>query len=293
MNKILLIDGNLLAFKSFYATSYAGAYMKTSEGIPTNAVHSFINSLFKLLKEIKPSHVFVAFDKPGKTFRHEFFEDYKSKRQATPESLKVQFILIKRVLSKMRFCWYEESLIEADDLIASWISKINTSHDEIFIYSSDKDLLQLVNKNVSVITKWNKKEYIFENEHNFLSNHQIQPFQIPDFKALAGDPSDNYLGINGIGPKTAINLLNEFTTIENLYVNLDQLKNLKVKEKLENEKDKAFLFKKLAKLKYDVPLEFDLSDLKLNYIYQEEAIKILEELEMKNTISSYKTIFNQ
>ncbi|WP_192805345.1 5'-3' exonuclease [[Mycoplasma] mobile] len=292
MNKILLIDGNLLAFKSFFATAYIGSSLQTSTGIPTNAVHTFINTIFKLLKELNPTHIFVAFDKPGKTFRHEFFEEYKSKRQSTPDSLKVQFIYIKRVLSKMRICWFEESLIEADDLIATWVSKINTSKDEVIVYSSDKDLLQLVAKNVSVISKWDKNEYVIDNENNFFERHSIFPNQIPDFKALAGDASDNYLGISGIGPKTAINLLSEFQIIENLYENLANIKSKKVKEVLELEKDKAFLYKKIAKLKTDVNLNFSLEDIKLSYKFQKEAMEIFEELEMKNTSSKYLNVFN-
>lgn len=216
MEKALIIDGNYLMFQSFYAT-YRGdinVILRTSNGTPTNAITLFLKQLVKYLVFYKPDYLFIAFDAKERTKRHELLDGYKANRIKAPQELFIQFDLIKEILKEMKVFYYESAGDEADDLIATFCKNFESL--EKFIFSRDKDLLQLVNKNTRVFFKDEEVTYL-----NFFEKYQINPDQIIDFKALKGDPSDNLPGIKGIGDKTAIKLLNEFKTFENIYQNLD------------------------------------------------------------------------
>ncbi|WP_416738120.1 5'-3' exonuclease [Mycoplasmopsis meleagridis] len=258
MEKFLLIDGNLLLFQSFFASynPYSQAnLMKSPLGITTNGVHVFLITLAKLINYFQPKYLFIAFDANAKTKRHQMYSDYKSGRNKAPEIIFEQFFLIKDILKKLNIAWEEKEGDEADDLIASLSSKFKTDN---YIYSKDKDLLQLVKENISIVR--NNKEHNFEiiNEENFRFFYGFNPEQVADFKALAGDSSDNLPGVNGIGDKGATKLINEYGNLENIYENLDSIKG-KLKEKLTKDKDQAFLCKNLALLNKNVEMNHNLN----------------------------------
>lgn len=257
MKKIVLIDGNNLMFRSYYATAYAGNLMKNSKGFVTNALYGFANMMNKIIHEEEFSYILVAFDK-GKTFRHDTYSLYKAGRIETPADLKNQFPKAKEMLDAMGIKWYETDGYEADDIIGT-LSKMATDNDyETLIVSSDRDLLQLINDKVTV-KLLKTKDYIMMTRDAFVSEYNLEPIKIIDLKGLQGDKSDNIPGVKGIGEKTALKLLQDYGSLENIYVNIDNIKG-KVKENLINYKDDAFASKQLATIYKEVPLDFTLED---------------------------------
>ena len=275
MKNLILVDGNNLLFRSYYATAYNGNFMKNSKGFPTNALFGFTNMINKILNEEKPTHIIVAFDK-GKTFRHEKYTEYKAGRIQMPDELKQQFPLAKELLTNMGITYYEIDNYEADDIIGTFAKFCE--EDENYtgtIISSDKDLLQLISKTVD-IKLLKSKDYIRYNEETFKQDYGIEPINIIDLKALMGDPSDNIPGVKGIGEKTALKLLQQYKTLDGIYDNIDSI-NGKTKEKLLNEKDNAYMSYEIATIYKEVPLEININDLeyknpdidKLNQLYEE------------------------
>ena len=223
MEKIILVDGNNLVFRSYYATAYNGNFMKNSKGFPTNALFGFTNMMNKIVSEEKPTHIIVAFDK-GKTFRHNLYEDYKGGRMETPVELKQQFPVAKSILDAMGIKWYEIDNYEADDIIGTFAKFCDDDPDFIgTIISSDKDLLQLISSDID-IKLLKQKDYVRYNHDSFVKEYGIEPINIIDLKALMGDASDNIPGVKGIGEKTALKLLQEYKTIDNLYNNIEKVK---------------------------------------------------------------------
>jgi DNA polymerase-1 len=220
--KITLIDGNSLMFRSFYATAYRGDLMKTKDGLYTNALFGFCNMLNGVLTEVE--YAFVAFDAGKHTFRHQEFTSYKGTRKELPDELRVQIPYIKKYLDILNIKREESVDFEADDLIASVAKLAYNEFDEIRIITGDKDLLQLVNEKVNVcLTKKGVGELEEYTKDNFFEKMNINPYQITDYKGLVGDTSDNLPGIKGIGEKTAVKLLNEFGTLENILEHVDKL----------------------------------------------------------------------
>lgn len=258
MRKIVLVDGNNLLFRSYYATAYTGNFMKNSKGFPTNALYGFTNMMNKILKEENPTHIIVAFDK-GKTFRHEKYDFYKDGRSATPDELKLQFPLAKDILDGMGIKHYEIDNYEADDIIGTF-AKFCDIYDDIegLIISSDRDLLQLISESVS-IKLLKSKDHIRYNKDSFIAEYGINPINVIDLKSLMGDASDNIPGVKGIGEKGALKLLHEYGTLENLYNNIDSIKG-KLKEKLVDDRDNAFMSYEIATIYKDVVMEISLED---------------------------------
>ena len=277
MKKIILVDGNNLLFRSFYATAYQGVIMKNSKGFPTNALYGFINMMNKIIKEEQPSYIMVAFDK-GKTFRHDKYEDYKAGRMGVPEELKMQFPKAKEVLTSMGIKYYEIDNYEADDIIGTLARKVDEEDQFIAtIISSDKDLLQLISDEVTVkLLKQN--DSIMMDRDEFFKTYQVEPIRMIDLKALMGDSSDNIPGVKGIGEKTAIQLLSKYESLDGVYEHLDEI-SPKTREKLETDKENAYKSFDLATIYRDVPLDFLLEDCKYNGFKPEEFQKELEELE--------------
>lgn len=277
MKKIILVDGNNLLFRSFYATAYQGVIMKNSKGFPTNALYGFINMMNKIIKEEQPSYIMVAFDK-GKTFRHDKYEDYKAGRMAVPEELKMQFPKAKEVLTSMGIKYFEIDNYEADDIIGTLARKVDEEDQFIAtIISSDKDLLQLISDEVTVkLLKQN--DSIMMDRDEFFKTYQVEPIRMIDLKALMGDSSDNIPGVKGIGEKTAIQLLSKYESLDGVYEHLDEI-SPKTREKLETDKENAYKSFDLATIYRDVPLDFLLEDCKYNGFKPEEFQKELEELE--------------
>ncbi|MDD3186911.1 MAG: DNA polymerase I [Bacilli bacterium] len=274
MEKIILVDGNNLLFRSYYATAYNGNFMKNSKGFPTNALFGFTNMMNKIILEEKPTHIIVAFDK-GKTFRHEMFDNYKAERIEMPNELRLQFPIAKELLDAMGIKWYEIENYEADDIIGTFAKYCDLEPGFIgTIISSDKDLLQLISKDVD-IKLLKSKDYIRYNEESFQKEYGILPINIIDLKALMGDPSDNIPGVKGIGEKTALKLLQEYKTLDGVYENINNIKGA-LKDKLINDKDNAYFSYKLATIVKDVPMTINIKDIvysgnksnKLNQIYE-------------------------
>lgn len=277
MEKIILVDGNNLLFRSYYATAYSGNFMKNSKGFPTNALYGFTNMINKIINEECPTYMIVAFDK-GKTFRHEKYEQYKDGRIEMPDELKVQFPLAKELLTHMGIKYYECDNYEADDIIGTFAKYCDEEEDFIgTIVSSDKDLLQLISHDVD-IKLLKQKDYIRYNEKSFKEAYGIEPINIIDLKALMGDSSDNIPGVKGIGEKTALKLLHDYKTLNGVYDNLDKL-TPKMREKLENDKDNAYMSYDLATIYKEVPMEISIPDIKLKNKNSDKLNEIYKELE--------------
>lgn len=282
MKKIILVDGNNLLFRSYYATSYSGVIMKNSKGFPTNGLYGFINMINKIIEEEKPNYILVAFDK-GKTFRHEKYSEYKAGRREMPEELKLQFPKAKEVLDAMGIKHFEIDNYEADDIIGTLAKTVDMEDKFIAtIISSDKDLLQLISKEVEV-KLLKTKGFIRFDEKTFKDTYGTTPIHMIDLKALMGDASDHIQGVKGIGEKTAINLLTKYQSLDNVYEHLNEIGG-KTKEKLEQGKDDAYMSYDLATIYKEVPIPFSLEDC----IYKGMNIKdykdILEELEFKSLL---------
>ncbi|UWV79227.1 DNA polymerase I [Mycoplasmopsis felis] len=282
-NKNLVIDGNYLLFQSFYA-SYRGdinTILRTSKGIPTNAIQLFLMQLLKLLKEIKPTHLFIAFDAYGQTLRHLQYQEYKSGRAKAPNELYIQMNLIKEILTKLNIKWLEQEAYEADDLIATFTNLLPGNN---FVFSADKDLLQLVNSKTTLIHRKSDK-YLYITNKNFYDLFEINPEQITSFKGLKGDPSDNLPGIKGVGDKTAIKLLNEFKDFDGIFRNIDSpIITKSLREKLKDGYEQGLLCFNLAKLNFNIPnFNTQIGDYELS-INLDAGISLLEELELKIVI---------
>ena len=282
MKKIILVDGNNLLFRSFYATAYQGVIMKNSKGFPTNALYGFINMMNKIIKEENPTYIMVAFDK-GKTFRHDKYDDYKAGRQAMPDELKMQFPKAKEILDAMGIKHFEIDNYEADDIIGTLAKRVDEEDEFIAtIVSSDKDLLQLISDEVEV-KLLKQSGHILMTRDEFKNTYQVEPIRMIDLKALMGDASDHIPGVKGIGEKTAISLLVKYGSLDGLYENIESVTG-KTKEKLLADKDNAYMSYDLATIYRDVPLEFELEDCKYGGMNEEKFIKMLEEFEFHSML---------
>lgn len=291
MKNLILVDGNNLLFRSYYATAYNGNFMKNSKGFPTNGLFGFTNMINKILEEEKPTHIIVAFDK-GKTFRHEKYKDYKAGRIEMPDELKLQFPVAKELLTKMGITYYEIENYEADDIIGT-LAKFCEEDPEYTgtIISSDKDLLQLITKTVN-IKLLKSKDYIRYTEESFKSDWGIDPINIIDLKALMGDSSDNIKGVKGIGEKGALKLLHEYKTLDGIYENIDNIKGA-TKEKLIDGKEDAYESYELATIYKEVPMEINIEDLEYKTPNIEELNKMYEELEFYSFLKKTKQVIQE
>lgn len=282
MKKVILIDGNNILFRSYYATAYKGEIMRNSKGFPTNALYGLINMLNKVIKEENPSYVMVAFDM-GKTFRHEQYKDYKAGRSETPDDLKMQFPIAKELVSAMGMTYLEIENYEADDIIGTFAKK--ASEDPNFdatIISSDKDLLQLISEDVDV-KLLKQVGFVRMDQSEFKNTYGIEAARMIDLKALMGDPSDNIPGVRGVGEKTALSLLQKYDNLDKIYENIDEITG-KLKEKLIEGKEDAYLSYDLATIYTDVPLDTDFEKIKYKGYDPLKYIELLEDLEFRSLI---------
>ncbi len=287
MKKIILVDGNNLIFRSYYATAYSGNLLKNSKGFPTNALYGFIGMIHKILEEEKPQYIAVAFD-IGKNFRKEKYDFYKEGRKKTPDELHMQEPYARKILKAMGIPYFELAPYEADDIIGTFAKMVEEDPDFVgTIISSDRDLLQLVSPQLEM-KLLKQKDYIRYNVDTFKKDYGIDPLKIIDLKALAGDSSDNIPGVRGIGEKTALNLLQKYGSLEGIYDHIDEIKG-KTKEKLEIDKENAFMSQEIATIYKDVPLEVkDLEDIKYTKENTEELYSIYEELEFYSYMKGLK-----
>ena len=276
MKKIVLVDGNNLLFRSYYATAYTGNIMRNKEGFPTNGVYGFVNMINKIISDEKPEYMMVAFD-IGKTFRHEKYERYKDGRKETPDDLKVQFPVAKKILTAMGIKYLEHAGYEADDIIGTismWCEK--DPEYEALIVSSDKDLLQLISDE-TVVKLLKTKDYIWMDKKTFNDTYGFDPIHMIDLKALMGDSSDNIPGVKGIGEKGAIKLVSEYKTIDNIYENIDKIKGA-MQIKLIDGKEDAYYSKDLVTIYREVPLDITFDDLLYKGENADELIDIYNDL---------------
>ena len=287
MKKVVLVDGNNLIFRSYYATAYSGNFMKNSKGFPTNALYGLINMINKIVKEEEPEYMLVAFDK-GKTFRHEQYADYKAGRIAMPEELKMQFPIAKIIIEEMGIKVFEIDNYEADDIIGTLSKMIDDNGDsyEGLIVSSDKDLLQLISDKVTV-KLLKSKDYIMMTKEKFFEEYGLEPIKMIDIKSLQGDPSDNIPGVKGIGEKTALKLLHDYGSLEGVYENIDMIKGA-TRTKLFVDRESAFQSKDLATIYKEVDLGFTLEDTKITDGDFEALKKSYEELEFYSLLKNMK-----
>ena len=285
MKKIILVDGNNLMFRSYYATAYSGSIMRNSKDFPTNALYGFVSMINKIIDEEKPEYMAVAFD-IGKNFRKDKYQDYKAGRHETPQDLKLQMPVAREILDKMGIKHFELEPYEADDIIGTLAKMADNDPDfDATIVSSDRDLLQLISDVVDV-KLLKQKGHIRYNPQTFYEDYKIAPINIIDLKALAGDSSDNIPGVKGVGEKTALTLLQKYTTLENIYDHIDEIKG-KLQEKLINDKDNAFFSKEIATIYRDVPLNIkDLEDITYEKNFNKELYDLFVELEFYSFIKN-------
>lgn len=277
MGKFVLIDGNSLINRAFYATPI----LTDSQGNPTNAVYAFINMLVKIINDVRPDHMLVAFDRKEPTFRHKMFTEYKGTRKPMPEELAAQIPLLKTVLDEMGIKRYEQAGFEADDIIGTLAKKFS---EDTIVYTGDKDSFQLVDSTTSVyFTKRGITEIQPYTAYNFVELTGITPVQIIDLKALMGDSSDNIPGVKGVGEKTALSLVQQFGSVENLYENVDEITG-KLKDKLVSDKENCLMSKTLATINTQMDIPLELADLTFQYPFSDNVRSLFSKYEFKNLL---------
>lgn len=280
MDKLILIDGNNIIYRAFFAMPP----LTNTAGQQTNAVYGFTTMLLRLIEEHKPSHLIVAFDAGKITFRHEGYEDYKGGRQKTPPELSEQFPLLKDLLRDLGVPQFEISGYEADDIIGSISREADAAGREVMIVSGDKDMLQLASEHTTIaLVRKGVTEVEMYGPQQIREKYDLTPEQIIDLKGLMGDASDNIPGVPGVGEKTALKLLHQFGSVEGVLAGTGELKG-KMKEKLEEHADSAVMSKKLATIYREVPLEHAWEDMSFAGINRDTAGPALAKLEFKSLL---------
>ncbi|MDE6505392.1 MAG: DNA polymerase I [Clostridia bacterium] len=278
MKKLVLIDGNSLLNRAFYATPV----FSTSNGMPTNAIFGFIKLLFKIQSDLKPDYLVVAFDLKAPTFRHKMYDGYKGTRKPMPDELAVQVEPLKKLLKAMRIATCEKEGIEADDILGTLSKKFNVHS---YVYTGDRDSYQLVDDKTDVyFTKRGVADLLKLNNDNFKELVGLEPCQVVDLKALMGDSSDNIPGVPGIGEKTAYGLLVKYGNLDNIYDHIDELKPA-VSSKLSAHKDLAYLSYKLALIDRNCSLDIELENCVSPVKFGSEVKKIFAEFEFRSLLT--------
>ena len=284
MKKIIILDGNSVMFRAYYATAYTGNLMQARSGLYTNAIYGFVNMIQHILQTKDLTNIFVAFDKGKKTLRHQTYSEYKSGRSATPEEFLMQIPYIKEYLDVLGIKHLELDDYEADDIVGSMAYLAKDKFDEVMVVSGDKDLLQLAKGNIHVyLTKKGLTDLECYTEENFKSLMGIESSQMVDYKGLIGDNSDNLPGVPGVGPKTAAKLLEQYGSLEGIINNLDNLSG-KLKENISTYKEQALRSKTLATLYLDVDLGYSVEDTLYVEASKLELRKFYEKVEFKSFI---------
>lgn len=261
---VLLVDGMALLFRGFFATSFRGNFMRNSEGIPTNGMYQYLKYMLNAIETFNPTHVVCCWDMGSKTFRTEMLPAYKANRSEPPEELIPQFDRIKEIMEIFTIPNVGLKNYEADDCIGT-LAREYSEANEVLILTGDHDMLQLVDKGIQVaIMKKGQGNYDVYTHENFREKKGIVPKQVIDMKALMGDSADNYPGVKGIGEKTALKLVQEYETIDNMLENIDRLPK-GVQTKINANMEMLHLSRELAEIKCDVPICCALEDALWNY----------------------------
>lgn len=287
----VIIDSNSIIHRAFHALPP----LKTKDGEIVNAVYGFLLVLFKLLKELKPKYFVACFDLPEPTFRKKAFPEYKAQRKKAPDELYTQIPMVKKVLKTFNVPVFEKSGYEGDDLIGTLASSLTKGKEgkvQNIVVSGDLDNLQLVDENTLVyfLNKGVKNGLMYDAKTISEKYEGLTPLQLVDYKGLRGDVSDNIPGVKGIGEKTALKLIKEFGSIENLYKSIEKADLPKgVKDKLVNDKEKALLSRELSEIKRDVPLEVNMKDCEWGGYDEKEIVSMLKEFGFSSLIKNIST----
>ncbi|AQX53522.1 DNA polymerase I [Priestia flexa] len=282
--KLVLIDGNSIAYRAFFALPL----LNNDKGIHTNAIYGFTTMLMRILEEEKPTHLLVAFDAGKTTFRHKTFTEYKGGRQKTPPELSEQFPFIRDLLDAYGIKRYELENYEADDIIGTLAKQAEKENFEVKVISGDKDLLQLVSEHITVgITRKGITDVDAYTPALIDEKYGIKAMQIIDMKGLMGDSSDNIPGVPGVGEKTALKLLKEFGTVENVLESIDQVSGKKLKEKLSDNKEQALMSKELATIDTNAPIEVSLEAVAYQGENSEKLVALFKELGFNSLLDKF------
>ena len=286
--RLLLIDGNSIMNRSFYALAGRSS-LSAPDGTPTGALHTYLNTLQRFMDEVSPTHICTLFDRKEKTFRHTMYDGYKAKRKPMPEELAVQMKLIKDILDALNQERYELPGYEADDLIGTLARQGEKDGYDVWILSGDKDDFQLVDDHTVVlmpVTRPGKSVTELYDRAALLERYQIQPEDFVTLKAIMGDPSDNIPGVKGIGEKGAIELVRAYKTLDSIYENLDSF-SAGVRKKLEESKEMAYLSYELSQIECQVPLEKKLSDCEVKEPDTKVLFSLLQTLGLKSQLKKW------
>ncbi len=277
-NKLILIDGHSLAYRAFHALPVD---MKTSQGELTNAIFGFTSMLLNVLRDEKPTHVAVTFDK-GRTFRHDIYPEYKAHRAKMPDEMRSQMARIRQVVETLGIPIFEQEGYEADDLLGTLSRQAEEQGVDTLIVTGDRDLLQLVDERVHVLTSRRRfSDTIIYDTESVKQRYGLAPAQLVDLKAMMGDQSDNIPGVRGVGEKTATKLLQQYDQLETIYEHLDKVQ-ARFRSKLEAEREQAFLSRRLATIVRDVPVQLDLDACQTRSFDREPVLDIFRELEFRS-----------
>ena len=295
MSKLVIIDGHAILYRAYHALPLLSA----PNGHLVNAVYGFCRMLLKIIADFKPRYLLVAFDTPKPTFRHKKFIGYQIKRPKMDKELSGQIVIVKEVLRAMKVKFLAKEGYEADDIIGTLSvksQKLKIKSLKIIVVTGDRDLMQLVNKqtNLFIPVKGLSNGQVV-NKKYVEKDLEVRPDQVVDYKALMGDNSDNYPGVAGVGPKTAVKLLQKFGSLDNIYCSLDKIESASLAAKLKKGKKAAYLSQDLAKIRCDVPLMVEIKDLRLEDWRNEATVEIFKNLgfrslvrELENTGDSSK-----
>ena len=294
MEKLIIIDSNALLHRAFHALPP----LAKKDGQETGAVYGYLLTLFKAIKDLNANYIVACFDTKAKTFRHERFQDYKAQRPLTPTGIVSQIPIAKEVLDTFKIPVFAKDGVEADDLIATicTMAPKQKSDLEIYILTGDMDSLQLVNDNVKVYTLGKGiKDTVIYDINKVVERFGVKPEEMNEFKALTGDPSDNIPGVEGIGKKTAAEIIQKYGTVKNLYEELSTdtaVLKPKVKEALKQSKESAFLSRELVEMKKDVDIDFKIEDCKFGDFDKNLVEEKLAKLEFNSLINRLPSLNN-
>jgi DNA polymerase-1 len=276
--KLVLIDGHSLAYRAFHALPED---MKTSQGELTNAVYGFTSMLLNVLRDEEPTHVAVTFDK-GLTFRHEMYAEYKAHRAKMPDEMRVQMDRIRQVVETMGIPIFEQEGYEADDLLGTLARQAGERGVDTLIVTGDTDILQLADEHTRVLTsRWRFSDTVIYDAEGVRQKYGLAPSQLADYKGMMGDTSDNIPGVRGVGEKTATKLLQQYDNLEGIYEHLEEVQS-RFRSKLETQRDKAFLSRRLGTIKRDAPVELDLDACRVRSFDRESVMNLFRELEFRS-----------
>lgn len=286
----LLVDGSAIVHRAYHAMPP----LNRADGTPTGAVQGFFSMILKIIQELKPAHIAIAFDRPAPNFRKELFSGYQSQRPAMDSDLSPQFGIIQKLLEAARIPAYSVDGLEADDVIGTISEKAKQTGHLVYILTGDRDMLQLVNGKTKVLAPSKGiSEMTFYDEKKVEEKYGIPPSEFVELKALMGDSSDNYPGVSGVGPKTATVLIQEYKSVKNLYENIDKIrvKNPKLAEKLEKGKDNAFLAHQLATILTNADFPYSFPDCSIKNLDLKGLKKAMEDYDFKTLPKRVDEIF--